>query len=51
MEDGFGVAGMNCSIQISSDRTACYSGKYSRAAKIMLCIRMADGRFCTARNN
>lgn len=44
MEDGFGVAGMNCFLhepeekptgrQISSDRTACYSGGYWNAGKI-----------------
>jgi hypothetical protein len=34
VEDGFGVAEMNCLRecfgQISSDRTACYSGAYFR---------------------
>lgn len=37
MEDGFGVAGLNCfrKRQISPDRSACYSGRYySRQALV-----------------
>ena len=30
LEHGFGVAGMNCMKQISSDGTACYSGECGR---------------------